>query len=105
MALLQISWQVPRAIETFILRHGPSATHPREREAAGFGVGAFDELSAECSELCNLVARVQAAKSSQVRNRSLGCTEQAPSRGHEASSQSGLDVDCKLLSSRRSFVG
>ena len=47
-------------VETFILRHGPSATHPRAHEVTGFGVGAFGELSAECSELCNLVARVQA---------------------------------------------
>ena len=47
-------------IETFIMRHGPSANHPRAHEVAGFGVGTFGELSAECSELCNLVARVQA---------------------------------------------
>ena len=47
-------------IETSILRHGPSATHPRAHEVAGFGVGAFGVLSAGCSELCNLAARVQA---------------------------------------------
>jgi hypothetical protein len=46
-------------IETFIMRHGPSSTHPRAHEVAGFGVGAFGELSAECSELYNLVARFQ----------------------------------------------
>ena len=43
------------------MRHGPSATHPRAHEVSGFGVGAFGELSAESPELCNLVARVQAA--------------------------------------------
>ena len=48
-------------VESFIMRHGPSATHPRAHEAAGLGVGAFGELSAGCSELCNLAARVQAA--------------------------------------------
>jgi hypothetical protein len=48
-------------IETFIMRHGPSAAHPRANEVAGFGVGAFSELSAECPELCILVARVQVA--------------------------------------------
>lgn len=47
-----------RPIETFILRHEPSAAHPRAHEVTGFGVGAFGELSAECSELYNLVARV-----------------------------------------------
>ena len=26
-------------IEAFIMRHGPSATHPRAHEVAGFGVG------------------------------------------------------------------
>ena len=45
-------------IETFIMRHGPSAIHPRARE---FGVGAFGGLSGRCSEPCNLAARVQAA--------------------------------------------
>ena len=39
----------------------PSATHPRAHEVSGFGVGAFGELSAECSELWSFVARVQAA--------------------------------------------
>ena len=48
-------------IKTFIMRHGPSATHPHAREVAGFGVGAFGELSAGRSELRNLAARVQAA--------------------------------------------
>ena len=48
-------------IEIFIMRHGPSATHLRAHEVAGFGVGAFGEISAECSELCNLAARVQVA--------------------------------------------
>ena len=47
-------------IETAFLRHGPSSIHPRAHEFAGFGVGAFGELSVECSELCNPVARVQA---------------------------------------------
>ena len=47
-------------IETFILQHGPSATHPRAHEVAGFGVGAIGEFPAGCSELCNLAARVQA---------------------------------------------
>ena len=48
-------------IKIFIMRHGPSATHPRAPEGAGLGVGALGELSAECPKLCNLVARVQAA--------------------------------------------
>jgi len=48
-------------IGTSIMRHGPSATHPRAYEVAGFGVGTFGGLSAECTELYNLVARVQAA--------------------------------------------
>jgi hypothetical protein len=38
-------------IETFIMRHGPSATHPRAHGVAGFDVGAFGELSAGCSGL------------------------------------------------------
>ena len=45
-------------VETPTMRHGPSATHPRAHEVAGFGVGAFGELSAGCSKLCNLVSRV-----------------------------------------------
>ena len=50
---------VPKGpIETFTMRHGPSATHPLAHEVAGFGVGAFGEPSAGCSELYNLVARV-----------------------------------------------
>ena len=48
-------------IETPIIRHGPSATHPRAHGFAGLGVGAFGELPAGCSELCKLAARVQAA--------------------------------------------
>ena len=44
-------------------------------------------------------------ESSQVRNYSPGYMEQAPSRGHKASPQSGLGVDCKLLSSSKSHVG
>ena len=48
-------------IETISMRHGPSATHPRAHEVPGFGAGTFVELSAGCSELCNLAARVQAA--------------------------------------------
>ena len=47
-------------IETFIMRHGLSATNPRAHDVAGFGVRAFGELSAGCSELQNLIARVQA---------------------------------------------
>ena len=46
---------------SLVLQHGPSVTQPRAHEVPGFGVGAFGELSAECSELCNLLARVQAA--------------------------------------------
>ena len=34
-------------IGTFILRHGPSATHPRAHAVSGFGDGAFGELPAE----------------------------------------------------------
>ena len=34
---------------------------PRAHGVAGFGVFAFGELSTECPELCNFVARVQAA--------------------------------------------
>ena len=48
-------------IETFNMRRGPSAAHPRAREVSGFCVGAFGGLSAGCSELRNLAARVQAA--------------------------------------------
>ena len=40
-----------------------------------------------------------------VRSYSPGYMEQAPSRGHEASTQSGLGVGCKLCSSSKSFVG
>ena len=47
--------------ETTIMRHGPSATHPRAPGVTGFGVGDFGELSAGCFELSILVARVQAA--------------------------------------------
>ena len=36
------------------------------------------------------------ADSSQVKDHSPGYLEQAPSRGHEASPQSGLGVDCML---------
>ena len=43
------------------MRHMPSATQPRANGDSGFGVGAFGELPAECPELLNLVARVQAA--------------------------------------------
>ena len=50
-----------RPIEAIIMRHRPSATHSRAQKVAGFGVGAFGELSAGCSGLYNLVARVQAA--------------------------------------------
>ena len=38
---------------------------------------------------------------SQVRNYSPGYTGQAPSRGHEASPQSGLGVGCMLCSSSK----
>ena len=48
-------------IGTIILRHGPAATHPDAHGDADFVAGAFGELSAECSELRNLAARVQAA--------------------------------------------
>ena len=48
-------------IETFTMRHGPSATYPRAHEVSGLGVGAFGELPAGCSERFNLAARVQAA--------------------------------------------
>ena len=37
----------------------------------------------------------------QVRNYSPGYMEQAKSRGHEASPQSGLGMGCKLLSSSK----
>ena len=47
-------------IKTFVLWHGHSAIHPRAHGVAGFGVGAFGEISAGCSELYNLVARIQA---------------------------------------------
>ena len=36
------------------MRHGPSATHPLAHGVAGFGVGAFCELSAGCSELWSI---------------------------------------------------
>ena len=38
---------------------------------------------------------------SQVKNYSPGYMDQAPSRGHEASPQSGLGVGCKLFSSSK----
>ena len=41
----------------FIMQHGPSATYPRAHEAAGFGVGAFGELPAGCSEMFKLAAQ------------------------------------------------
>ena len=41
----------------------------------------------------------------QVKNYSPGYMEQAPSRGHEASPQSGLDVGCKLCSSSKKLRG
>ena len=41
----------------------------------------------------------------QVKNCSLGYMEQAPSRGHEASPQSGLGVGCKLCSSSKNLRG
>ena len=40
-------------------------------------------------------------KSSQVKNDSPRYMEQAPSRGHEVSPQSGLGVGCKLCSSSK----
>ena len=42
---------------------------------------------------------------SQVKNYSPGYMEQAPSRGHEASPQSGLGVGCKLCSSSKKLRG
>jgi hypothetical protein len=49
-------------IKTFTMQHGPSATHPRAHEVfLLWCFGAFGELSAECSEVCNLATRVQAA--------------------------------------------
>ena len=42
---------------------------------------------------------------SQVRNYSPGYIGQAPSRGHEASAQSGLGVGCKLRSSSKKLRG
>ena len=48
-------------IKIFILRIGPSASHPHAHEVAGFGVGAFGELSAECPELFKTTAWVQVA--------------------------------------------
>ena len=44
-------------------------------------------------------------RSSQVKSYSLGYMEQAPSRGHEASPQSGLGVGCKLCSSNKKLRG
>ena len=41
----------------------------------------------------------------QVKNCSPGYVEQAPSRGHEASPQSGLGVGCKLCSSSKQLRG
>ena len=43
--------------------------------------------------------------SSQVKNYSPGYMEQAPSRGHKASPQSGLGVGCKLCSSSKKLRG
>ena len=43
--------------------------------------------------------------SSQVKNYSPGNMEQAPSRGHEASPQSGLGVGCKRCSSSKKLRG
>ena len=48
---------------------------------------------------------IAALRSSQVRSYSSGYMEQAPSRGHEASTQSGLGVGCKLLSSSEKLRG
>ena len=42
---------------------------------------------------------------SQVKNYSPGYMEQAPSRGHEASPQSGLGVGCKWCSSSKKLRG
>ena len=44
-------------------------------------------------------------KSSQVKNYSPGCIEQAPSRGHEASPQSGLGAGCMLFSNSKKLRG
>ena len=45
------------------------------------------------------------AEPSQVKNYSPGYMEQAPSRDHEASPQSGLGVGCKLCSSSKKVRG
>ena len=42
---------------------------------------------------------------SQVKYYAPGYMEQAPSRGHEASSQSVLGVDCRLCSSSKKLCG
>ena len=44
-------------------------------------------------------------KPSQVKNNSPGNTEQAPSRGHKASPQSGLDMGFKRCSSSKELRG
>ena len=44
-------------------------------------------------------------ESSQVKNYSPGNMEQASSRGHEASPQSGLGVGCKRCSSSKKLRG
>ena len=49
--------------------------------------------------------RAKKAGTSQVKNYSPGYMEQAPSRGHEASPQSGLGVGCKLCSSSKKLRG
>ena len=46
-----------------------------------------------------------ATRASQVKNYSPEYMEHAPSRGHEASPQSGLGVGCKLRSSGKKLRG
>ena len=48
---------------------------------------------------------LEQVESSQVKNYSPGYMEQAPSSGHQASPQSGLDVGCRLCSSSKKLRG
>ena len=51
------------------------------------------------------VVEVELRLEVKARNFSPGNMEQAPSRGHEASSQIGRGVGCKRCSSRKKLLG
>jgi len=60
---------------------------------------------ADCPVVAGELGAASQVKSSQVRNYSPGYMEQAPSRGHGASPQSGLGVGCMLCSSSKELRG